>query len=97
MGNDTAVWGREDVDSVIVVCFDYDSTDIKELVKKHKSKSRKIMDTIEERVVNIVSYDVDVDEVTDRGISCTVSIPNGPLYVSVYIMATFYADVTKGM
>ena len=91
------MWGRDDVDSVIVVCFDYGTSDIKELVKLHKSKSRKIMDTIEERVVNITSYDVDVDEVTDSGISCTVSLPNGPLDVSVYVMATFYADVIKGM
>ena len=48
------------------------------------------------RLVNMVSFDVEVDEVTDSGISCTVTIPSGPLDVSVYVMATFYADVTKG-
>ncbi len=51
LGNGTAVYGRDDVDSVIVVCFDHGTKDIKELVKKHKAKSRKIMDTIEERLV----------------------------------------------
>lgn len=95
IGNNTTVYGREDVDSVIVVCFDYGTTDIKELVKKHKSKCRKIMDTIEERLVNIVSYDLDVDEVTDSGIACTVQVPSGPLDVSVYVMSAFYVDVTK--
>ena len=44
----------------------------------------------------MVSFDVEVDEVTDSGIACTVTIPSGPLDVSVYVMATFYADVTKG-
>ena len=51
LGNGTTVYGRDDVDSVIVVCFDWGTTDIKELLKKHKAKSRKIMDTIEERLV----------------------------------------------
>lgn len=96
LANGTAIYGRDDVDSVIVVCFDYGTTDIKELVKSHKAKSRKIMDTIEERLVNMVTFDVDVDEVTDSGIACTVQIPSGPLDVSVYVIATFYADVTKG-
>ena len=44
----------------------------------------------------MVSFGVEVDEVTDSGIACTVEIPSGPLDVSVYVMATFYADVTKG-
>jgi hypothetical protein len=44
----------------------------------------------------MVSFDLEVDEVTDSGISCTVTIPSGPLDVSVFVMATFYADVTKG-
>ncbi len=44
----------------------------------------------------MVSFDLEVDEVTDSGISCTVTIPSGPLDVSVYVIATFYADVTKG-
>ena len=48
------------------------------------------------RLVNMVSFDLEVDEVTDSGISCTVTIPSGPLDVSVFVMATFYADVTKG-
>ena len=38
-----------------MVCFDYDSADIKELVKKHRAKNRKIMDTIEERLVSAYS------------------------------------------
>ena len=84
------------MDSVIVVCFDYGTTDIKKLVKSHKNKCRKIMDTIEERLVNMVSFDLEVDEVTDSGITCTVQIPSGPLDVSVYVMATFYVNVTKG-
>ncbi|XP_028404312.1 2'-5'-oligoadenylate synthase 3-like [Dendronephthya gigantea] len=95
LGNGTAVYGRDDVDSVVVVCFDYDTTDVKELLKKHKAKSRKIMDTIEERLVNMVSFDLEVDEVTDSGIACTVTIPSGPLDLSVYVMATFYVDVKK--
>lgn len=45
----------------------------------------------------MVSLDVDVDEVTDSGIACTVKFPNGPLDLSVYVMATVYADVTNGM
>ena len=44
----------------------------------------------------MVSFDVEVDEVTDSGIACTVTIPSGPLDVSVYVMATFYVDVSKG-
>lgn len=80
-----------------MVCFDYGSTDIKKIVQSHKSKCRKIADTIEERLVNMVSLDVDVDEVTDSGIACTVKFPNGPLDLSVYVMATVYADVTNGM
>lgn len=83
------------MDSVVVVCFDYDTTVVKELLNKHKAKSRKIMDTIEERLVNMVSFDLEVDEVTDSGIACTVTIPSGPLDLSVYVMATFYVDVKK--
>ena len=56
LANGTTVYGRDDVDSVIVVCFDYGTADTKELLTKHKIQSRKIMDTIEERLVYINPY-----------------------------------------
>lgn len=45
----------------------------------------------------MVSFDLEVDDVTDSGITCNVKMPSGPLDLSVYVMATFYADVNKGI
>ena len=95
MGTRTEINSEDDIDAMLHVMLDFGDNDLTENLKKFKESLPAVIQFINNCLAGYGDQ-IEVDEVSDERIECTLSIVNCPVGVELEITPSLYWDNDDG-